>query len=235
MNGKIWTIEEIEYLKKTYANTPGRIIVEKTNRTIMGIYGQAAKMGLKKSQEYLKAQNKALGKKLANSNGSIAVRFQKGHIPANKNKKMDPELYKKAEKTMFKKGHLPANTLFDGAITIRKDKSGIYYKWIRISKAIWKMLQIYNWEQENGPIPKDRILICKDNDHLNCDPVNWQLADRKKHLERNSGRDELSDKYISMLLSIKNKDLREYFNKSKELIELKRSQIKLRRVINEHN
>ena len=36
-------------------------------------------------------------------------RFEKGHVPANKGKKMPAEVYEKSKHTMFKKGHQPNN------------------------------------------------------------------------------------------------------------------------------
>ena len=233
MGRKIWNPDELEYLKDTYAFTPADILARRFSVSILSIYSQAGKLKLKKSPEFLLQQKKRLGKQLAESQKSISHRFNKGHIPANKGKKTSQEVRKKIEHTFFQKGNLPKNTLYDGAITIRRDKTGRYYKWIRISKQSWKMLQIYNWEIKNGPMPKDKILVSKDGNSLNCDPENWMIIDRKTHLERNSGRVELTDKYIKNILALRNKELRIQISQSPEIINLKRSQIKLRRTINE--
>jgi hypothetical protein len=92
--------------------------------------------------------------------------------------------------TRFKKGGLPHNTKFDGAITIRTDKRGVQYKYIRIAKAVWKPLQVYNWEQINGPVPPKHILIFKDHDTMNCEPGNMELISRKAHMRRNSNQEK---------------------------------------------
>jgi hypothetical protein len=146
---------------------------------------------------------------------------------------MSDELRQKVAHTFFQKGHQPANTKYDGAIGTRTDKNGHTYKLIRISKAKWKMLQVYNWEMINGPLPKGKILVSRNGDTLNCDPDNWILIDRAVNLDRNSGRSALTDKYIITKISPRDRELREIVAKSPELINMKRNQLKLRRQINE--
>ena len=135
--------------------------------------------------------------------------------------------------TRFKKGDLPASTLYDGAISERTDSNGNTYKHIRIAKAKWQMLHVYNWEKLNGPVPKNKILRSIDGNQLNCDPDNWELVDRAEHLEKNTGRKTLEDRYIISKIAHRQPDLKEKIARFPELIELKRQQIKLRRTIDE--
>lgn len=51
----------------------------------------------------------------------IDCRFQKGHEPVNKGKKMSPEQYEKSKATMFKKGNVPKNHMEVGEYTHTKD------------------------------------------------------------------------------------------------------------------
>lgn len=120
-------------------------------------------------------------------------RFKPGHVPANKGQKIDAETYAKCEPTMFKKGHSPANTLEDGTITVRTSKTGIQYKYIRISSGNWMMLQHYNWIKKYGPIPKGLILACKNTNQLNCDPSNWELITRAENAIRNQNREKAAE------------------------------------------
>lgn len=121
-------------------------------------------------------------------------RFPPGSIPMNKGLKqteyMTEEQINKTSRTRFKKGDLPVNTLYDGKITKRKDtlKTGevIYYKWIRISIANWKMLHVFNWEKENGSVPEGYILVFKDGDRMNCEPSNLDLITLGENMLRNS-------------------------------------------------
>jgi hypothetical protein len=231
---KIWLPEDIKYLIGNYSNTRNDILCDVLARPLHSIYSMAHKLKLSKSEEYLEL-NKCGRFYKGIANNGIQYRFKKGHIPVNKGKKMPIDIKEKVAHTFFSKGHLPVNTLYDGAITTRRDKNGHNYKWIRLSKANWRMLQVYNWEKLHGPIPKDRIIVAKDGNSLNCDPENWMLIDRITHLERNSGRQELTDNYVISKLSPRNKQLREIVKQSPELIEMKRNQLKLNRELHERN
>jgi len=234
MPGKIFSREEIEYIKSNYPNKRSDEIAEILGYSISSVYQIAHKFGIYKSKEFLTSDESGrLNKRLAIIGEKS--RFKKGHIPANKGKKMPEDIRKKVAHTFFNKGHEPANTKANGTITIRRDSKGNCYKWIKISHKNWKMLQILIWEKKYRPVPKEKILVCKDGDQLNCEPENWILVDRALHLDRNAGRSALTDKYIVSKLSPKNKDLREIIAGSTELIELKRNQLKLKREINERN
>lgn len=119
------------------------------------------------------------------------ARIKKGHIPLNKGKKQTEYMSKESiERTKATRFHgNPHNTLFDGAITTRRDhpeRNCKPHKYIRTAPGKWKELQIYNWEKENGPVPKGYVLACKDEDTLNCDPANWYLMTKADNAKRNS-------------------------------------------------
>lgn len=232
---KTWTKEDLDELTKLYPKTEGRVIAERFGVSLQAVYAQAAKLNLNKDPEFHFELNRKLGTQLANSDVSIKNRIKKGSVPPNKGKKMPEEFKKRIQHTFFTKGHQPKNTLFDGAVRQRHDKNGHDYKWIRISKGKWIMLQVYNWEKVNGPIPKDKIIVAIDGNTLNCDPDNWMMISRAEHLERNSGRKDLTNKYIKRILAPFDEDMQEQLAQSNELIELKRAELKLRRTINEHD
>jgi hypothetical protein len=135
--------------------------------------------------------------------------------------------------TWIKPGNEPKNTKFDGYTSTRIDSHGNPYQYIRISKGHFKQLHYHNWEKVNGPVPEGMILRSKDGDSSNCEPENWELIDRAEHLAKNSGREELTDQYILSKLTHRAPELKPAFREMPELIELKRSQIKLKRTINE--
>ena len=91
--------------------------------------------------------------------------YKKGFIPMNKGKKMSDELYAKCSKTMFKSGRLPHNTLCDGALSYRKDKTGRSYWFIRISKSVWKPLHRIIYENVNHvKLGKEDCIRFRDGD-----------------------------------------------------------------------
>lgn len=228
---KKWTDKEIEYIIRAYPETLTKNIAEKLGVPIKSVYNKAKSLGLKKSDKFFKKEASGRLHKLSES--GKAYRFKKGHVPVNKGKKLPEYVKEKIRQTMFKKGHRPKNTLYDGAISLRKNKRGDVYKMIRVGLGKWVMLHVYNWEQIHGPVPEGKILVSIDGNTLNCDPSNWMTVTRAEHLERNSGRKNLEDKYVKRMLAPRDRQLYERLSQSHELIELKRTELKLRRTINE--
>lgn len=107
--------------------------------------------------------------------------IKKGNVPPNKGKKMSKELKEKVKHTFFKKGNLPHNTRHDGAISIRPDKDGRPYKYIRVGLKKWIGYHVYRWEKFRGPVPKGMVIRFKDGNPLNCKLSNLELMTRGDH------------------------------------------------------
>ena len=234
MSRHIWKEKEIDLLKRLYAETLTKDIAKRLGLSVYSVYGKACALGLKKSDEFKDKTNRELGSKMCNHPAMLKNRFRKGiQLP---HQFMPPKGYHApgVEKTWFKKGNLPVNTLYDGAITIRtdhKDRNNRQYKWIRIGKAKWKELQKFNWEKKYGKIPRGMVLRCKDGDTFNCKPSNWKLITKAMNCELNSGSITVNDNFIAASMARKDPQLKEEMLKRPEIIELKRSEIKLRRAI----
>jgi hypothetical protein len=105
--------------------------------------------------------------------------FPKGHVPANKGKKMP--FNAGSARTQFKKGQRPASAKGVGHEHITKDG----YVEILIARRNphtgadrdFELKHRWLWEQAYGPIPAGMVLKCK-GDKLNCDPSNWDLVPR---------------------------------------------------------
>lgn len=117
-------------------------------------------------------------------------RFKPGCTPPNKGRKQSEYMSAKAinisKKTRFKKGRLPHNTKKDGAISIRTDKRGVQYKFIRVAISKWVPLQRWLWEKNNGPIPKGGKIIFIDGDTMNYELQNLQLITTAGLMVKNS-------------------------------------------------
>ena len=166
-----------------------------------------------------------------------------GAIPANKGKKMKASVYERCKGTVFKKGHVPANSkgVKDGDVTLRKDKSGRLYKFIRLSLGKWIPLHIANWEKENVKVPKGYCIWFRNGDTLNCDINDLELITRGENMKRNSAALRLTDGYVAQCLARKkggrglcDKNLKQLVLQDPSLIELKRHQLKLKRTIYGH-
>jgi len=163
-----------------------------------------------------------------------SVKAKMTHLNLKRNKKELLSINRRLNSSgWFTKGQSPKNTMYDGYISTRIDSHGHPYQYIRIEKGKFEQLHRHNWEKVNGPITEGTILRSKEGDSMNCDPDNWELVDRANHLGKNSGRDELTDNYILAKLTHRASELKPAFREMPELIELKRSQIKLKRTINE--
>jgi len=185
MKGKPFTQDEINYLIEHYPHEKTIDIANALNKSIHSIYHKSFSLKLTKSDEFLKSTQSGRLTKLTAS--GVTYRFPKGHVPANKGKKMDPENYERVKHTFFKKGHISANTSHNGCITVRNNKKrGTKYLYIRLDKGKWVELHRYLWEKKNGKIPKGYNVIFKDNDHSNFSEDNFQLITDAELLSRNS-------------------------------------------------
>lgn len=220
---KKWTKEDITLLQKKYAEGM-------TLRQLMNVFNV--------SHESLKGVTQRFNIK-SGRNGQI----KKGNRPWNFRTKGVVKSTPGMASTQFKTGGLPGNTLHDGAITIRHDhpktRKGRPYKWIRISKGKWIHYHRYLWEQQNGPVPAKHIVAFRDGNTMNTDISNLKLMTMADNAIRNYNKEtsslaskNLTDKYIAGRLSGGDKKLRKaIINGAPQLIELKRTQLKLKRQI----
>lgn len=134
---------------------------------------------------------------------------KKGDIPFNKGKKqseyMSPEAIEKSVHTRFKKGQEPhnVNKTGNGAVVIRKDKAGRNYKYIRLAKGYWDLHHRIVWEESHGKIPKNHIVVFKDENPENTTLENLELITMAENMYRNSVHDYPKEIIPSMVLNKK--------------------------------
>lgn len=219
---KKWTQDELNWLKKNASKFLDRELAARFNTTVNSVKACIMNHKIKPGR---------------NRN------FQKGHRPWNFRTKGLMNHTKASQKMQFKKGHLPANTLHDGAITVRldhpKDRNGRPYKWIRIAPGKWVHYHRYKWEKKNGPVPPGYMVVFKDGDTMNTRLSNLKLMSMAENARRNYNPvkaqkcvKELSDNYIAGRLAGGDQKLRKaIILNMPELVELKRTQLKLNRQI----
>lgn len=217
-----WTEKEENYLRENHLIKTVPEMCAELGRTKSSINARRILLGLKRP-ERIKQEMQARGY------------FNKGHKPFNKGMKgihLSPE-------TEFKKGNKPANTLYDGCVTLRyhkRDKRN--YLYIRISSMKWKTLHRYNWEKVYGKVPEGYVVAFKDKkDELNCNIENLKLISRADNARRNVNYEKIAvkirdnyknnprkmypDSRLAMLLSYKDKELREKIMQCPEMLEIK--------------
>lgn len=115
-------------------------------------------------------------------NNGLTGQFKKGNVPANKGQKMSPEQYEKCKGTMFKKGQKPINYRPVGSERINSDG----YIEVKVKDpSKWMLKHRLVWEQSNGKIPPNCILIFRDNNKLNVHLENLLLITKRENLEIN--------------------------------------------------
>lgn len=233
---KLWTESDLRILKDQFPDIYTAEVSVMLNRSYSSVAKMAARMGLYKSELFKQNELEKQGERLRKA--GVLSRFKKGNRSHNKGKPMCPEVYNKVKDTFLKKGQEPHNTKHDGYVSIRLDKaSGRKYKHIRVSKGFWKMLHVYNWEQANGKVPSGNILIFKNGNTMDCDLSNIVLISRLEHVANTRN----SDGYIAKILAMSeglgkgryNADLKDSIIQHPELMDLKRTQLKLQQTIKE--
>lgn len=183
-----YTTSLIDELRKRYPDECTKKLSKELGLSIHNVYYIVNKYGIKKSQTYLE-NGKLSGRGRMIEHGK-AYRFKKGHKSWNKDKSpkdyMPADSYLKITKTQFKKGGLPPNTKHDGAITLRHDKSGQSYYYIRIAKAKWMLLHQKIYQDAYGAIPKNHIIVFKDRNPLNVVIENLECITREENMARNT-------------------------------------------------
>ena len=157
---KLTTPEMDEFILAIYKMTPNKVLAQKVNDKF-GTNFTAEQMDSYKSRNKL--------------DSGLTGRFEKGHISANKGQKMSPELYEKCKATMFKKGHIPQNHKPVGSERINVEG----YVEIKVAEPKkWMLKHRYIWEQANGPIPKDKIVIFKNGNKQDIRIENLMMISR---------------------------------------------------------
>lgn len=181
-----WSAEELIWLIVHYPDKSNAYLAKKLGKKVVAVHNQGHFLGLKKSKKYWSS----LPTKQFLSAGSKS-RFQKGHTSFNKGKTWDEFMSKESQKialrTAYKKGHKPHNTKANNVVTVRHDKSGWEYKYIRIKESLWEPLHIHNYKKKHGKIPKGMIVVFKDRNLPNREKVsNLELITREENMKRNT-------------------------------------------------
>jgi hypothetical protein len=197
MKRNFYTEQEIKFLTDNYSDMKTADIAAIMNRPIWSINSKSYELGLKKSFKHMKALLEIEAEKLRSS--GIRHQFKKGQPSHNKGKKMPAELYEKVKGTMFKPGHKPGNTKKVGAIRI--DHEG--YTYVKLSDANWVLKHRHVWEQVNGAVPANHVVIFKDNNMHNFDINNLQVISQADNMLRNTIHQY--PEQIQELIKLKNK------------------------------
>ena len=176
MCGKAWTDSEIELLKREYSHKPTEEIADKLGCKVKRVYNKAFDLDIKKTPEYRSLRAQLSNLKMKGNPG----RFQKGHRPWNKGMK---GISYGGRATRFQKGNRPSNYMPVGSERIVKGgflqrKVSEPNKWVSVQRIVW--------EDHNGKIPPDHIVIFKNGNNRDFRIENLELISRAENMRRNS-------------------------------------------------
>lgn len=178
------TGKELRYIIENYPHKPTRVIAYFLDMSIYRVYNIASTRGLRKSPEFLASERSGIF--IKGGNYGQRYQYEKGHVPANKGKKMPEHLKERIKHTWFKKGSIPPNTKFDGYVSFRKDSNDTYYAHIRVSAGRFKLLHRHIWEQHNGIIPNGHIVTFRNGNTSDLRLENLELITREQNMLRNT-------------------------------------------------
>lgn len=171
-----WTESQLDYLREHYADMRGADIAQELGRSFGGVIEMAARLGLRKSREFLRE----CGRRSAESEASKAHRFVKGQEPHNKGKRieqfMSAEGIRRSSATRFKKGCSPANIKPIGYERTGRDG----YVYIKVCMGERMVLKHrYVWEGAYGVIPEGYSIAFRDGNRQNCSLDNLYLISKE--------------------------------------------------------
>ena len=171
-----------QLIKMLYPTVPTRALCEYLGMNTSQLYNHVYRLGVKKSALTRYVQNKKAILKAGSK-----TRFEKGHEPHNKAKKMPPSVYVKVGGTMWKPGNKPHNTREEHATSIRVHKrDGKPYHYTKIRDGLWKLTHRVLWEQVHGEIPAGHVVRFKDGNSLHLSILNLECIPMKENMVKNT-------------------------------------------------
>lgn len=172
MTRQPWTQQEDELLRELWKTQSLNDVAERMRRGTGSVYNRVQKLGLKRTEEY-----KAI---------TGCGRFKPGQKTWNAGKK-GWQAGGRSKATQFKRGHTSNTCRPIGAE--RTSKDGILYRKVadtRDKKTDWRPVHVLAWEEHNGPLPDDHIVIFLDGNRENFDPANLEAVTRAENMRRNT-------------------------------------------------
>jgi hypothetical protein len=181
-----WTDSEIAMLRRDYHKTPTAKIAEAMGVKPYVVSGKAAKMGIRKSAEYLASP--AACRMRVDTIGA-RTRFLPGQIPWNKG--LRGTNYPGMVATQFKPGYRGGRAMerYKPIGTERVTIDGYLERKINDDMPLqkrWRAVHIVLWEEVNGPLPAGHALVFRDGNKRNICLENLELLTRAELMRRNS-------------------------------------------------
>jgi hypothetical protein len=200
VSGHRWLPAEDQALRTLYPHIRTVDIVPILGRKIAAIYGRATMLGLEKSEAFKASALSGRNVKGHAPHGA-ATRFKPGHVSKNKGLRRPGWFAGRMRETQFRKGQTPFNKCELG--DLRMNTEG--YVDMKISNErgakAWRTFHRILWEDVNGPVPENHVLVFKDKDRLNICLENIELITRAE-LQRRNTLHRLPKPLVQAILSL---------------------------------
>lgn len=162
-----WSPESLDMLRSLYPFNTAEVVGEIMGRKIGAVYQMAAKLGLRKSTEFLASDRSGRIARGRQHPRMVATQIKPGTTPWNKGLPGSTGLHPNSRATQFKPGRAPQearNYLPIGSLRINKD--GHLERKTTDDASIfpsrrWSPVYRLVWEAANGPIPSGHIVVFK--------------------------------------------------------------------------
>lgn len=219
-----WTNEQLSELVKRYPDDKTEDIARDMGRILGGVYQQAQKMGLKKSDAYMASDRSGRVQRGKQHPGMKSSQFKPGQAPANKGLRRPGWAPGRMAETQFAKGR-PAHEArnyqpigserITSGVLLRKvtDDSSLYpaRRWVPVARLVW--------EEANGPIPPGHAVVFKPGrattERQAITPDSLELLSRGELMKRNTRHNYPPE--LNALLSLKAALTRRINRRTKEL------------------
>jgi hypothetical protein len=160
-----WTPVMLQLLREWYPRYAGEVVAGALEIPLSAVYSKAAKLGLRKSAEFLASDLAGRIRRGKQHPAMIASRFQTGLVPWNKGKHVVAG--GRSAETRFKPGQQPHTTLPIGSLRLVPAGSGSKLKVLERkvndlpgpNHVRWHPVHRLVWIAMHGPVPKDHIVV----------------------------------------------------------------------------
>lgn len=167
-----WSPDEDAKLTELWRTRSLNDCAAELGRGTGSVYNRAQKLGLKRTDEY----------KAISGCGRFGTR-----PPWNRGMK-GYQAGGRSKETQFKLGEKPSNT-WRPVGAERTSKDGILMRKVAdtgVKATDWRPVHVLVWEEHNGPLPADLIVVFKDRNRENLTAENLIAVTRAENMRRNS-------------------------------------------------
>ncbi len=186
---RLWNAADTAVLVARYPHEPTSTIARELRRSVTAVYGRAGLLGLTKGAEYLASPEACRLRR--GDNVGAAMRFKKGHVPANKGLRRPGWAAGRMKETQFKKGKRRgvAVGLYRPIGAERTSKEGYLQRKVNDDLPLqrrWRAVHVLLWEATYGPVHKGHAIAFRNGNKGDIRLDNLECISRRELMARNT-------------------------------------------------